>query len=1383
MQVNSLRAHLPIYLNGGSLQIFQSGGSAVVVTEFHLRMSYDWSQQLRITVSSALQGRLCGLCGNYNDDPGDDFQTPAGTMAPDANAFGKSWKVDVGDQDACWDDCHGPCVPCQADQAQKYQSEQYCGLIKAPGGPFSPCHSKVDPGFYLEGCVYDICANEGHRQSVCDALESYADACQKHGRISKEMPSHHLRSCPFNGCPPNSQYQQCGTACPATCLDEQTQQQLLCPAVCIEGCHCLPGYVLSQDKCIPKSSCGCLHEGYLYAPNEGFWADDKCTKRCVCNPATNRVECTQQACKSSEKCLVIKGVRDCYPIDFVSCKIHGDPHYFTFDKYKFDFQGPCAYVLTEVCEKSVDLNWFGIYVQNEYRGNRAVSWTRSVQINVHATEIIIIWVVSGYYNLDPGVGFKNSSNRFAACLLGRRGLGGCGLLEFLGGPFFCLSKGLEASPGPLGGPSGSRKQAHFQTSGRPVFPPPRASTQTLHLPAWKMDHGPASQFKYWFGKPDENLTSGSPEPVQTVVRMQYCRLTLSTIGSSIRPAQITVPGTYRNTLCGLCGNFNNIPADDALVPGGILVPTIPVFGAKGTKAVDPSCKQVVDPACPGVDVLAKQQRASGRECGLIVAINGPFRECHGHVDQEAAFQDCIYDSCYLKGRYAFVCAAITNYVLACQAAGITIYPWRTPTFCRESLGCKLGALTWGRKSVIWPNQGSVQLPGNFTPPLSGPLWECPCLKMAWVRSASGLTLCLSAGHKSDHLILGHCDRRKYEPLHVVLPTVTMNFVLNNVTRHVAASISQLLTPPSVKRIVSAMTTLFGVTTRVYQWQSVAASIKGATIRSLKCSIQLAKNVASARLAAKWCVKRPLVVPMKYASYKMDTRNATPLEVPPVLLHLLLHPKQVIVHHKGCEPATFYCSDTESGLGEWKHRSAQGGHGGDVELCAFSVARQVGICPGEFLNPVHWRRCVCGVVVVIAFSLCWGKLNPCRIIFTTGSFPEETEMAQGIQLEQASQLISWVFFGCPAQENGAEKQVSGVAREWDCAILQCPSPATPTNPHTPSHATPIKPCAQKREQLKSIAQPTRASTDPQPTGTMLPPPTSTSSPDDPHLTNVSILLPPLPLLLPPLPHLPLPLPLHLLSSSSSFSVFHEDIILFRQVNGVLHRLPVNLLDGKLRIYQYGFYQRIETFFGVTVIFDLSFNVRITVPNNYKDQLGGLCGNYNGQPQDDLQLPDGTVVSDVGIFAAAWKIQTPGIFCTDGCSGKNCPICTEAKKEFFKQRSFCGILTATDGPFSSCHGVVDPTAYLNHCVFDLCIGGGDRQILCHSIQSYVAACQGAKVTIQPWRSPDFCREANKEDPANQLGLRRQRINGGGTSQRWYSELLKVSATGSPELIRTC
>uniref|UniRef100_A0A8C6XW96 SRCR domain-containing protein n=1 Tax=Naja naja TaxID=35670 RepID=A0A8C6XW96_NAJNA len=52
--------------------------------------------------------------------------------------------------------------------------------------------------------------------------------------------------------------------------------------------------------------------------------------------------------------------------------------------------------------------------------------------------------------------------------------------------------------------------------------------------------------------------------------------------------------------------------------------------------------------------------------------------------------------------------------------------------------------------------------------------------------------------------------------------------------------------------------------------------------------------------------------------------------------------------------------------------------------------------------------------------------------------------------------------------------------------------------------------------------------------------------------------------------------------------------------------------------------------------------------------------------------------------------------------------------------------------------------------------------------------------------LCR-ATKKDPADKLGLGRQRIDWGAGPVRggicWFSKLLKISATGSPELVRTC
>lgn len=196
----------------------------------------------------------------------------------------------------------------------------------------------------------------------------------------------------------------------------------------------------------------------------------------------------------------------------------------------------------------------------------------------------------------------------------------------------------------------------------------------------------------------------------------------------------------------------------------------------------------------------------------------------------------------------------------------------------------------------------------------------------------------------------------------------------------------------------------------------------------------------------------------------------------------------------------------------------------------------------------------------------------------------------------------------------------------------------------------------------------------------------------------------------------------------------------QVNGVFRSLPIELSEGHLRAFQHGTKVLIKTSFGLVVSYDLVYHVRITVPSSYQKQVQGLCGNYNGMKNDEFILPNGKKTTDVAEFGASWKVSVLGVGgpCSDGCSGSNCPTCDEEKKKIFKQHNYCGILTASDGPLHGCHSKVDPSVFFNDCIYDLCQSNGDSQTLCQSIQSYVSACQEAKVLIQPWRSPSFCRE---------------------------------------------
>lgn len=155
----------------------------VIETNFGLNVRYDWEHNLVVTLSDTYSGKTCGLCGNFNGKPGDDFATPSGSQADGAVAFGSSWKVPgLVDGALCTDDCVGGCQSCEQSLMKRWEGELFCGIITLVlNGPFSKCHSVIDPQAYFENCKYDVCMGGGLRHYLCKALEAYTDACQNAG--------------------------------------------------------------------------------------------------------------------------------------------------------------------------------------------------------------------------------------------------------------------------------------------------------------------------------------------------------------------------------------------------------------------------------------------------------------------------------------------------------------------------------------------------------------------------------------------------------------------------------------------------------------------------------------------------------------------------------------------------------------------------------------------------------------------------------------------------------------------------------------------------------------------------------------------------------------------------------------------------------------------------------------------------------------------------------------------------------------------------------------------------------------------------------------------------------------------------------------------------
>lgn len=73
-------------------------------------------------------------------------------------------------------------------------------------------------------------------------------------------------------CPPNSHYSECTAPCPPTCADLFPVFCPLPPNSCVEGCQCNAGFVLSDGKCVPLSSCGCVDSNGEYHEVSKLWS-------------------------------------------------------------------------------------------------------------------------------------------------------------------------------------------------------------------------------------------------------------------------------------------------------------------------------------------------------------------------------------------------------------------------------------------------------------------------------------------------------------------------------------------------------------------------------------------------------------------------------------------------------------------------------------------------------------------------------------------------------------------------------------------------------------------------------------------------------------------------------------------------------------------------------------------------------------------------------------------------------------------------------------------------------------------------------------------------------------------------------------------------------
>jgi hypothetical protein len=181
----------------------------------------------------------------------------------------------------------------------------------------------------------------------------------------------------------------------------------------------------------------------------------------------------------------------------------------------------------------------------------------------------------------------------------------------------------------------------------------------------------------------------------------------------------------------------------------------------------------------------------------------------------------------------------------------------------------------------------------------------------------------------------------------------------------------------------------------------------------------------------------------------------------------------------------------------------------------------------------------------------------------------------------------------------------------------------------------------------------------------------------------------------------------------------------------------LESDSIRITESGIQGTIQTDVGLKVTFDWTAFFMVTISSSYYDNLGGICGNYNGNKADDFTTPTGVLSSNTTAWVASWSVADGDPFCWHVCNS-NCPTCSDSDRALYTGPEYCGVMTDRGGPFEQCHKKVPVKEFASKCLYDVCVNEGRQEVLCEALANYVAECQQAGAVVSPlWRKASNCR----------------------------------------------
>uniref|UniRef100_A0A3P8VXA6 Otogelin n=1 Tax=Cynoglossus semilaevis TaxID=244447 RepID=A0A3P8VXA6_CYNSE len=136
---------------------------------------WDRKTTVHVQVGPRWQGKLSGLCGNFDMKTVNEMRTPDNIDSPTSQEFGSSWTAAECVNSA--DIRH----PCSLSPLREPFAKRQCAVLLSE--VFQACHLVVDVTWFYMNCLSDTCAcsRGGDCECFCTSVAAYAQRCCHQG--------------------------------------------------------------------------------------------------------------------------------------------------------------------------------------------------------------------------------------------------------------------------------------------------------------------------------------------------------------------------------------------------------------------------------------------------------------------------------------------------------------------------------------------------------------------------------------------------------------------------------------------------------------------------------------------------------------------------------------------------------------------------------------------------------------------------------------------------------------------------------------------------------------------------------------------------------------------------------------------------------------------------------------------------------------------------------------------------------------------------------------------------------------------------------------------------------------------------------------------------